>query len=163
MSLKIIKEIVILLGIAILMAFAVNFISPKGIAIIGRWETSQGVISAKPKDFFINEGLEIDTPEKANQIYDGGTALFVDARDPESYAEGHIKGAVNLPAYQINKFIDQFIKKHPFSVHIITYCSGRECDDGHKLMQGLLEAGYYNINVFIDGYPAWLEKDFPVE
>ena len=47
---KITKEIVSLLGISVIGAFIVNSFSPLGIAFVGQWDDSKGVITAKAKD-----------------------------------------------------------------------------------------------------------------
>ncbi len=159
----IIKELTVILGISVITALTVNAVSPKGIALIGDWDTSKGVISAKPKDDPVSHDLEIGDILNAKKIYDVGDAVFVDARTEEDYLEGHIAGAVLLPAYQFEERIDNFRKTIPPFVKIITYCSGRECEDSHVLAQCLLDEGYTDVSVFVDGYPAWEEKGFPIE
>ena len=155
------KEIAILMGISIAMAFAVNLISPRGISLIGQWNTSEVVISAKGDT--VDQRLDIKEPAEAKRIYDSGTAVFVDARSSETYIEGHIKGAVTLPAKDFDHLIDSFLKEHPLSSPLVTYCSGRECDDSHELARYLLNEGFTSVRVFIDGYPAWKKEGFPVE
>ena len=159
----IVIEISILLGLSIFFAFVTNAFSPKGIALFGQWDTSKGVITAKAKNDVVVRELEIQNPESAKNIYDTGKALFVDARASEDYDDGHIKGAVSLPVNRFDALIDKFMTDYPASTYIITYCSGRECEDSHELAQYLSEAGYTKISVFIDGYPAWTEKGYPIE
>ncbi len=160
---EITKEIVILLGAAILCAFAVNVVSPKGIALFGQWDTSKGVISARNKNDAVEDHLEIKDTRSAKRIFDTADTVFVDARSAEDYKDGHIKGAISLPAYEFDSLIDRFYNDFPVSVSIVTYCSGRECDDSHELAQLLIGEGYTKVNVFIDGYPAWKEEGYPVE
>jgi rhodanese-related sulfurtransferase len=159
----ILKELSLLIGIAVVTAFAVNAFSSKGIALVGDWDTSQGVITAKQKDDPVSHELEIDNILTAKVLYDTGKAVFVDARGSEDYAEGHIRGAVSLPAYQVEALIDGFKNRFPTHITLITYCSGRECDDSHVLAQRLLDEGYADVKVFIDGYPGWEEAGYPVE
>ena len=157
------KEISILIGISITMAFTVNLISPRGISVVGQWDTSQGVISPKTKGDTVDQSLDIKDPAEAKRLYDSGTAVFVDARSIETYNEGHIKGAVSLPVNDFDQLIGQFLNKHPQSSPLVTYCSARECDDSHELAQYLLNEGYRTVRVFIDGYPAWKKEGFPIE
>jgi len=156
------KELVILLGVAVITAFTVNAFSPKGIAFFGDWDTSRGVITAKSKEDAVSHDLEIGDIQTAKEIYDGG-AVFVDARIKEDYMDGHIKGAISLPVRQYEKLIDRFKEEIPSNMPIVTYCSGRECDDSHVLAQLLLDEGYTDVMVFIDGYPSWEEEGFPIE
>ena len=61
------------------------------------------------------------TAEEAKAAVDAGTAIIVDVRDAESYAEGHIAGAMSIP-------LDQF-ENDPAALDldeeqwIITYCT----------------------------------------
>lgn len=159
----IIKECVLLLGLATITAFAVNFFSPAGIAFWGEWDPSRGVISAKPKNDVVVQEREIDDMESAKVIFDEGEALFVDARDSATYKEGHIRGAISLPVNEFDNRIEQFIENYPASRFIVVYCSGRECEDSHALAQYLSEMGYDRIKVFIDGYAGWKKEAFPIE
>jgi rhodanese-related sulfurtransferase len=157
------KELIVLLSVSLFAALTVNFFSPKGIALFGDWDTSKGVISAKSKEDVISHDLEIEDVHTAKQIYDRGNAVFVDARAEDIFLEGRIKGAISLPAGQFDARIDRFKASYPLSTFIVTYCSGRECDDSHKLAQYLFMAGYTEISVFIDGYSGWKEAGFPIE
>jgi rhodanese-related sulfurtransferase len=156
------KELVILMGLSTVTAFVVNAVSEKGIALLGEWDTSMGVVTARSKDDAVHHDLEIGEIEEARQLYDSG-AVFVDARAAEDYDGGHIKGALSLPAWQFEERIDSFKNEIPPSMMIVTYCSGRECDDSHMLAQRLLDEGYADVRVFIDGYPAWKAHGHPVE
>ncbi|MDM8549128.1 rhodanese-like domain-containing protein [Desulfobacterales bacterium HSG2] len=157
------KELVILLGIAIVIGFTANYFSPKGIALFGEWDTSKGVITAKSKEDVVVRELEITDVPVAKKMYDTGKYLFLDARSYEVYEEGRIKGAVSVPVGGFYDVADTFIEKYPLSTGIITYCSGRECDDSHELAQYLFDEGYTEIHVFIDGYPAWKAEGYPIE
>ena len=156
------KELSILLCLSLAAAFSFNYLSPKGIALIGNWDTSKGVVSARSKNDVVFHEFEIEAVETAKQIYDRGNAVFVDARTEEMFADGHIQGAISMPLGRFDVYIDKFKRDHPLSAFIVTYCSGRECDDSHKLAQHLFGEGYTNISIFIDGYPGWEEVGYPV-
>ena len=157
------KEISIILGVSILTALAVNYFSPAGIALVGQWDTSQGVVMAKAKNDIVIEGIEIGTVDEARQLFDSGEYIFVDARSLEDYEEGHIQGAVSLPVGQSEDRIAAFLERYPPEASIITYCSGRTCQDSHHLAEFLLEFGYDNVTVFIDGFPGWKAEGHPIE
>ena len=107
--------------------------------------------------------LEIGDVALAKKLYDSQKFIFVDARSRDDYDEGHIKGAVSLPVGQFDEKIEMFLEQYPPEKAIITYCSGRTCEDSHKLAQLLLAFGYTEINVFIDGYPGWKAEGYPIE
>jgi rhodanese-related sulfurtransferase len=160
---KIIKEMIFLLGISIISAFTVNFFSPAGIALVGQWDESLGVIAAKAKSDVFSGELEIKHVKIAKQFFDSDKAVFVDARSLENFEDGHIKGAESLPLGQFNNLIEAFKEKYPADTIIVTYCSGRTCDDSHRLEQLLFDNGYVNVSVFIDGYPGWKAEGYPIE
>jgi rhodanese-related sulfurtransferase len=129
---KTIKEIIILTGISVTLAMVVNYISPKGIALVGQWDTSKGVITASPTG-------------------------------PGNYEDGHISGAESLPVGQFDEQIESFLNRHSPDTRIVTYCSGRTCEDSHNLARFLSDVGFTHVSVFIDGFPGWEAQGFPIE
>jgi len=160
---KTIKEIIILVGVAVTLAFVVNTFSPRGIALVGQWDTAKGVITADPQPAEERKLQEIDSVTWAKEIYDKGHVLFVDARSQNNYEQGHIPGAVSLPLGQFDQMIESFLSKHALDEPMVTYCSGRTCEDSHHLARLLLEAGFTDVRVFIDGFPGWEAEGYPVE
>ena len=158
-----VKQTIILLGVSVILAFIVNNFSPGGIALVGQWDTTQGVITAKANNDVVSGKLEIEDVTRARQIFDSGNALFVDARTRDNYDDGHIPGAVSLPVGQFDEHIDVFLDQHDIQQPIVTYCSGRTCEDSHNLAQLLMDFGYSDVKIFIDGYPGWEAEGYPVE
>jgi rhodanese-related sulfurtransferase len=160
---KTIQEIIILVGISITLAMVVNFLSPKGIALVGQWDTSKGVITASPAGPEESKPEEIDSVARAKEIFDNGKVLFVDARSQDNYEDGHISGAVSLPVGQFDEQVESFLDRHPPDTRIVTYCSGRTCEDSHNLARLLVDVGFTHVSVFIDGFPGWEAQGFPIE
>ncbi|MDX9786622.1 MAG: rhodanese-like domain-containing protein [Desulfobacterales bacterium] len=158
-----VKGVIILFSAAVVTALTVNHFSPWGIALIGNWNTEKGVISAKPKNDVVAHEREIGDIHIVKEIYDRGGALFVDARPVEVFNEGHIAGAVPFPAGEMEERIEAFINTHAPETRIITYCSGRECEDSHILAEYLTDFGFKTVQVFVDGFPAWEKEGYPVE
>ncbi len=160
---KLSKEILLMLGVSVGLALIVNFFSPAGIALVGQWDTSQGVVTAKAKNDAVIDNLEIEDVKIAKKIYDSGNALFVDARSRNNFDDGHIAGAVSLPVGQFDNLIDAFLDQHPINQPIVTYCSGRTCEDSHNLARLLKDFGFSDVKVFIDGFPGWEAEGYPIE
>ena len=160
---KMIREISILVGASIIAALAVNYFSPACIALVGQWNTAKGVISANEKDDIVLNDLEIGDVTLAKKLHDSQNFVFVDARSRDDYDEGHIKGALSMPVGQFDEKIEAFLEQYSPEKAIVTYCSGRTCEDSHKLAQLLMELGYTEINVFIDGFPGWEAEGYPIE
>jgi rhodanese-related sulfurtransferase len=157
------KEISLLLGVAIVLAISVNYFSPAGIAWVGQWDTSRGVITAHAKNRVVTDKQEIEDVSIAKRIFDSGNALFVDARSRDNYEDGHIPGAVSMPVGEFDRLIDAFMDQHALDQTIVTYCSGRTCEDSHLLAQLLLDFGYSDVKIFIDGFPGWEAEGHPIE
>ncbi|MDM8543062.1 rhodanese-like domain-containing protein [Desulfococcaceae bacterium HSG9] len=157
------KGVSILSGIAIFLSFFVNYVSPAGIALIGQWDESQGAIRAKTKAEKVFDESEIKDVNIGKAVFDRQIAVFIDARSVEDYKDGHIKGAVSLPVGEFDMKIDEFLNKYPPDRPIVTYCSGRTCDDSHRLAEMLTAMGYLHVSIMIDGYPEWQKEGFPIE
>jgi len=157
------KEIIILLGVSVIAAFGVNYLSPKGIALVGQWDTSRGVVTAREKNDVVTDELEIEDVAYAKTLYDSRHVLFVDARSREDFEEGRIKGALSLPVGEFDELIDPFLALYALDKPIVTYCSGRTCEDSHRLAQLLISRGYLNTSVMIDGFPGWEAAGYPIE
>jgi rhodanese-related sulfurtransferase len=162
-GMKRIYECLLMLLISGSIALIYNALSPNGIALVGQWDTEQGVISAVARNNPVVHDIEIDSVQMAKEIFDTGQSVFVDARPLDNFNEGHIQGAYPLPIGSFEDGIEQFYETYPFSTHIVTYCTGRECLDSHELAQFLMDIGYNDVRVFIDGYPAWEENGLPIE
>ena len=55
----------------------------------------------------------------AKKDFDAQTAVFIDTHSPEQYAQRHIKGSINVPANDI----EPYLNKIPKGKKIIAYCS----------------------------------------
>ena len=160
---KTVKEILILVGVAVALALVVNQLSPTGIALVGQWDTAKGIITANATNENEYRIAEIDRVTDAAKIFYDGDTLFVDARSTADYESGHIPGAISLPVGQFDEQIESFMKQYPPDQPIVTYCSGRTCEDSHQLAQLLIEAGYNEVRIFIDGFPGWQAEGYPIE
>jgi rhodanese-related sulfurtransferase len=95
--------------------------------------------------------------------FDRKVALFLDARKPEEYKEGHIPGAINFSALEINKFapivLPQLKDKNQ---ELIAYCIGGDCTLSTELAQMLIDQGYTRVEVYEGGWPEWKKTGYPV-
>ena len=160
---KSIKEIIILVSVSVALALVVNTLSPKGIALVGQWDIAKGVITASPAGDAAGQPEEIDSVARAKDLFDKADVLFVDARSQNHYENGHIPGAVSLPVGQFEERIESFLNRYPPAQPIVTYCSGRTCEDSHDLAQFLSDVGFTNVRIFIDGFPGWEAEGYPIE
>jgi rhodanese-related sulfurtransferase len=157
------KKIVLLLMASAGLAFLVNGLSPRGIPLMGQWHAASGVVTADSDAAAVWMEFEIPDPEMAKAVFDKGKAIFIDVRSRDRYDEGHIPGALSLPLSEFDARADALSAEIPRQRPIVTYCSGRLCQDSHTAAQMLMERGFENVVVFIDGYPGWIEHGYPAE
>lgn len=74
-----------------------------------------------------------------------GVIIF-DARNAESFAEGHIDGAV---LYTSNALPEDK------ATSMVFYCGGPRCSAAPKAARGAIELGYTNVMVFTGGWMEW--------
>ena len=85
------------------------------------------------------------TPEQAKSIMDTESDyIIIDARTDEEFAEGHIKGAILIPEYEIADRAEKELKDK--DALILVYCrSGRR---SNIASEELVKLGYTNVKEF---------------
>jgi rhodanese-related sulfurtransferase len=84
--------------------------------------------------------------------------VLIDLRSKEVATEGHLKGAVSIPADQLAAAKDKFPKDK--SAPVILYSYGQASAESFALVRGW---GYKNATVLNGGAKAWDGKFFPGE
>jgi rhodanese-related sulfurtransferase len=156
---KIFSQALILLLVSVVLSLAVNAIRADGIPLFATIEKNE----VKPVSSQSQEGVGEISLDEAVSRYEKGEAVFVDARMPEDYRKGHIKGAKNLPDMDFDSYIDEFYENTDFDSIIITYCDGEHCRLGKMLAEKLDMAGFENVYYLKNGYTRWKNKSQPVE
>jgi cytochrome c oxidase cbb3-type subunit 3/ubiquinol-cytochrome c reductase cytochrome c subunit len=87
----------------------------------------------------------------------GKRLLIADARTPNDYVTKHIQGAVSVPFYEPEKYLDRL----PKDVTIVTYCGCPHAASG-ALADSLKERGYTRVWVLDEGYFVWRDSGYPV-
>lgn len=78
-------------------------------------------------------------------------ALVVDIRSPQEYNEGHIKGAIVLPDYEIRRMASNVIPNK--NETIIVYCgTGIRSKNAQKCLQRLGYVNVYNLYKGTENY-----------
>jgi len=100
---------------------------------------------------------------QVKELFDRKEALIIDARTSESFAAGHIRGAVTLPLGELPGRLPSFTQKFDRQTMIVVYCNGFGCPDSMALGKKLIESGYRQVFLFEGGYPEWRDAGYPVE
>jgi rhodanese-related sulfurtransferase len=156
------QELCLILVPAILAAFVVNGFSPAGISLVGPRSNEQGAIPARGTGNHSDSGEAVLDPQGAHRIHEAQAAVFVDARSEASFSEGRIPGAVSLPVTRFDEMAGDFWERYPLETEIVTYCSGPQCQDSHRLADLLREFGYSHVRTFIGGIAGWEQAGYPL-
>ncbi len=98
----------------------------------------------------------------AKKRFDGKKAVFLDARKPGEYQEGHIPGALNFFANEMDKFAPLVLPQLPDkNQDLVCYCSGGDCDLSLEVAQSLMAQGYQHVEVYQGGWPDWKKAGYP--
>ena len=102
-------------------------------------------------------GYETDAADVYGDLAKGvDTFVLIDARDPGQYAEGHLPGAVNLPARQITAATAAGL---PTDKVLVTYCAGPGCNASTKAALRLARLGYA-VKEMTGGVEWWLKDGY---
>ena len=117
-------------------------------------------------------GAKLVTADDVVKAQSAG-AVIVDTRVASEYADGHIKGAINVPyreksekAVSFDAGQDEFnLAKLPAdkATPTVIYCNGPECWKSFKASTAALKGGYTNVLWYREGFPQWKSKGLPAE
>ncbi len=144
---------------SIFISFLYNYISPKGINIFPQKSILESEIE-KPGGNKKNK-INIVTVEIAKKLFDENSAVFIDARDPWEFSEGHIFNAVNIPEFSFSPYMP-IVKSLDKNAAYTIYCSSSDCELSRRLASRLKDSGFTNLVVFSDGWESWLNARYPI-
>lgn len=109
------------------------------------------------------KGVPSVSLEQAHELWKGGETLFLDARDPDDFAELHIPKAINLPLDRISDIKNTGILGLPRDRRIVVYCARKQCNSALKEAKYLQSLGFTRVMVFLDGFQTWDEAGYDVD
>ena len=95
--------------------------------------------------------------EEMQERFDNGLSIFLDARSPAEYAEGHIPGAINISYDRLAESLETLAYEATPDQPVVCYCKGPSCDLSHLLATELRLMGYEDVVVFKAGWEGWTE------
>ncbi|MCD4722660.1 MAG: rhodanese-like domain-containing protein [Desulfobacula sp.] len=163
MTPKDIKGIFLLFVFALTTAFFYNWFSPFGIALLGQWETSKGVVTAISKTDSVTASIEINNPMIIKQIVQKKEKIILDVRPREIYDQGHLPYALSFPLMDFDDSVGQLLSSINRQSAILVYCSSFECTDSHMVAQRLKNLRFIDVKVFSGGFRQWQEMGYEIE
>jgi rhodanese-related sulfurtransferase len=85
--------------------------------------------------------------------------VLLDSRSAESWAQGHVPGAVHLPGREI---AGRAAAELDPAVPVVTYCWGPGCNGATRAALTLAQLGY-RVREMIGGFEYWAREGLPVE
>ena len=150
-------QIIVIAITSTVLSLTLNAVRPEGIPLLAK---ELAVAEEIEYDSAIEPRILAITLDQALELYQKGT-IFVDAREPEYYQEGHIRGALNFPFFLELVFkLDSLQGKN---APLVLYCSGDECGSSEDLAYELQDEGFSNLLVFRGGWTAWDSSGHPTE
>ncbi|MGD2270325.1 MAG: rhodanese-like domain-containing protein, partial [Desulfobacterales bacterium] len=114
-----IKEIFIILLLAVLLAFVVNSLRDEKLPLFD--PADRAYATSGDRDITGSVRVRAISTQEAIDGFKKGRFLFVDARSESEFNSGHVQGAVNLPEAQFDQWIGGFLEKTDPQVSIIAY------------------------------------------
>ncbi len=117
---------------------------------------------------FVREALrEVEeiAPEEARRRWERDPSWhFVDVREPDEYAEGHVPGAKSSPRGFLEVRADlEHGKRDPWFADrgrkLVLYCGGG--NRSALAVRTLRQMGFANVVSMAEGFAGWLSRGFP--
>ncbi|MBN2255517.1 MAG: rhodanese [Deltaproteobacteria bacterium] len=148
------REGLLLLLIGIAIGTGYHVVTPSGLSWFGNTNPSVSLNA---------EGIEEIALDDVWSLYRQKEAVFLDARDPDTFWKGHIPGALNIPPPDAEHWIDDIRAFENDGKTIISYCDGVACPLGEELALNLREKGVQSVKVLINGWSRWRAAGHPEE
>ncbi|MBU3646838.1 MAG: rhodanese-like domain-containing protein [Limnohabitans sp.] len=98
------------------------------------------------------------TPTEAVQCMNREKGVVIDVCSADEFAQGHIKGAVNVPLDELESRLDKAVKNKSNPV-IMVCAAGARSKRAQAMAQKL---GYEKVHSLQGGLKAWKEANLPV-
>lgn len=186
---KVLLEGLLVAVLGAVVAFAGNALSPRGLKLTRDYFPApsrsatpvQGSNPEQPSGSSTNsewdnlaarlkeDGLGLIDGEKALELFQDprrteGLVIFVDARNPEHYQEGHIPGAYEFDYYHYDNYLAAVVPACQNAQQVVVYCTGGKCDDSRlaaNFLGGIMPKE--KLMVYGGGITEWTEKRLPIE
>jgi rhodanese-related sulfurtransferase len=183
-------EAVLVLVIGLVLAFAANGLSPRGLRLTEDFFPGSAEPAATPSkpagngdasigsnlaphevsDQLRQEGLQVIEGDDAVRLFHGpahesDAIVFLDARDEQHYEAGHIPGAYPFDHYHAEKYFASVLPICLQAQQVVVYCHGGDCEDSKFAAIILRDAGIpkEKLYVYVGGITEWESKGLPVE
>ena len=103
----------------------------------------------------------INRDELRGKIDQGDRFRLVETLPEDSFHEGHIPGAVNLPPDRIRDAAAGMLPDH--DEEIVVYCGSASCSASEDAARQLADQGYTRVRRYVGGKQDWKDAGMPIE
>jgi rhodanese-related sulfurtransferase len=116
-----------------------------------------------PGALLLNEsGASVVFTEGARRLFDEGRYIFVDARDAEHFARGHIEGAFGMPLSEFDALYPE-LQTWTAGQPLLVYAARERFLVADDLARRLRQEGEPDVVILGSGYEGWTARGYPVE
>ncbi len=155
-TVRTVGHVIALMLVAMLCGAIANVVRPNRIPWIEDWSS---YIEAKAQ----KEKVTLVTVEQAAHIAALEDSLVLDARPRADYQAGHIRRAKSVPFDSVEEGLTAILPELMPGRLMMTYCSGKNCDESFLLTLYLRQQGFTNVVLFAAGFQPWKDAGYPVE
>ena len=149
-------QLVAIFALAVILGFSINQFRDSRLPLFGDWSMEARLITPS------GVRLNISLLEAKNLLFQK-KAIIIDARPTDDYEKGHIRGARSLPWHEADQRFMEVTKDISVDTPIITYCDGETCELSHHLANFLLELGFSNVRILVNGWTKWQNAGLPID
>lgn len=103
--------------------------------------------------------FETDCWDVHDALSKGADFVLLDIRSPTLFAQGHVKGAINLP---VGKIVASKMAQWSDETIFVTYCAGPHCNGAARGALRLAELGR-PVKIMTGGVTGWLDEGFTLQ
>lgn len=144
-------EALVLAAVSVGLAMLANAAHPDGLSWSPQPEVAQETDTG---------GVSVS---EAMELVRSGRGLFLDARHPEDFADGHIPGALSVPPGLFAEEVEALLADVGQDKVLVAYCSNLQCPLSHRLADALDMIGIEGVRVFEGGMQEWEQAGGSVE
>ena len=164
---RIVRGIIVIVGLSVVVGGAVNF---RLLRRFAAGEFRQGFIDSQEYTGVRFISLAETQELFAQKMQGADGLLFIDSRSRSDFAAGHIPGALSVPLDEV-----EFPGKKrggegqpgrldfPGAQTLVVYCEGGDCQTSIALAKLIHNSGYADIRIFSGGWVEWKAAGLPEE
>lgn len=141
---------------SVVVALLLNAVREDNLSLPGDWSDEARLTLDSGENLMISL-------DDARKMFEAQQAIFLDARPRSDYDAGHIQNALSLPWDSFDEQFESVLIDIDEDTTLITYCDGQTCNLSHELAMALIDMGFPNVRVLVNGWTLWKESLLPSE